>query len=143
MQVNTSNGASTDFDGNFKLTVSELPATIKISYIGFKTQTLTIETLETISIQLEQDDNALDEVVITGYGEQSRRNVTGSIASIIPEEITSLPTSDVTEMLEGRLPGVQIMSDNSPGGGTSIRVRGFGTINNNDPCCKWCGCSDY
>lgn len=133
MQVNTSNGASTDFDGNFKLTVSELPATIKISYIGFKTQTLTIETLETISIQLEQDDNALDEVVITGYGEQSRRNVTGSIASISPEEITSLPTSDVTEMLEGRLPGVQIMSDNSPGGGTSIRVRGFGTINNNDP----------
>lgn len=133
MHVNTSNGASTDFDGNFKLTVSELPATIKISYIGFKTQTLTIETLETISIQLEQDDNALDEVVITGYGEQSRRNVTGSIASISPEEITSLPTSDVTEMLEGRLPGVQIMSDNSPGGGTSIRVRGFGTINNNDP----------
>ncbi|RXG13292.1 SusC/RagA family TonB-linked outer membrane protein [Leeuwenhoekiella aestuarii] len=133
MQVNTTNGASTDFDGNFELTVSELPVELKISYVGFKTQTLTIESLDAITIQLQQDDNALDEVVITGYGEQSRRNVTGSIASINPEEITAIPTADVTEMLEGRLPGVQIMSDNSPGGGTSIRVRGFGTINNNDP----------
>ncbi|MEH6659760.1 TonB-dependent receptor [Leeuwenhoekiella marinoflava] len=133
MQANTTNGASTDFDGKFELSVSELPVELKISYVGFKTQTLTVTSLDAISVQLQQDDNALDEVVITGYGEQSRRNVTGSIASINPEEITAIPTSDVTEMLEGRLPGVQIMSDNSPGGGTSIRVRGFGTINNNDP----------
>ena len=133
MEVNTTNGTSTDFDGNFSLTLSELPAIIKVSYVGFKTQELTVDSLSPLSIQLEQDDNALDEVVITGYGKESRRNVTASIASINPEEITSIPTADVTEMLEGRLPGVQVMSDNSPGGGTTIRVRGFGTVNNNDP----------
>lgn len=133
MEANSTNGASTDFDGNFSLNLNELPAVIKISYVGFKTQELTIESLSPLSIQLQQDDNALDEVVITGYGQESRKNVTASIASIDPEEITSIPTSDVTEMLEGRLPGVQVMSDNSPGGGTSIRVRGFGTVNNNDP----------
>jgi len=133
MEANSTNGTSTDFDGNFSLPLSELPAIIKISYVGFKTQELTVESLSPLNIQLQEDDNVLDEVVITGYGKEARRNVTASIASINPEEITSIPTSNVTEMLEGRLPGVQIMSDNSPGGGTSIRVRGFGTVNNNDP----------
>ncbi|WP_338357523.1 SusC/RagA family TonB-linked outer membrane protein [Yeosuana marina] len=133
IQVNTRNGASTDFDGNFSLVITELPAVIKISFLGFKTQELTIESLSPIKIQMEQDNSSLDEVVITGYSQENRRNITASIASIKPEEITSIPTSNVTEMLEGRLPGVQILSDNSPGGGTSIRVRGFGTINNNDP----------
>lgn len=133
IQVNTTNGASTDFDGNFSLVITELPTVIKISFLGFKTQELTIESLSPIKIQMEQDNSSLNEVVITGYSQENRRNVTASIASIKPEEITSIPTSNVTEMLEGRLPGVQILSDNSPGGGTSIRVRGFGTINNNDP----------
>lgn len=129
----TTNGTSTDFDGNFSLSITELPVMIRVSYLGFKTQEHIIESLSVLQVQMEPDDNTLNEVVITGYGQESRRNITASIASIKPSEITSIPTSNVTEMLEGRLPGVQILSDNSPGGGTSIRVRGYGTINNNDP----------
>ncbi len=133
VELNTTNGTSTDFNGNFSLTIAELPVLIKISYVGFKEQELLVESLSALQIDMKQDDNTLNEVIITGYGQETRRNITASISSIKPTEITSIPTSDVTEMLEGRLPGVQILSDNSPGGGTSIRVRGFGTINNNDP----------
>lgn len=129
----TDTGTTTDFDGNFTLEVPDDATTLTVSYLGFKSQQVTIDNISQVNVALQEDVSNLEEVIVTGYGTESRKNVTASIASIDPAEITSIPTSDVSEMLEGRLPGVQIMSDNSPGGGNSIRVRGFGTINNNDP----------
>ncbi|WP_291871127.1 TonB-dependent receptor [Maribacter sp.] len=133
LEKGTSNGVTTDFDGNFSITVNSSNSVIVISYIGYKTQEITIDSQKELQVQLEPDASLLTEVVVVGYSTESRKNVTASVASISPVEINTKPVANVSEMLEGRLPGVQIMSDNSPGGGTSIRVRGFSTINNNDP----------
>lgn len=129
----TEHGAVSDFDGNFSIEIPSNLTTLSVTYIGYKRQDIFIEGLDTLSISLLESASQLEEMIVVGYGTESRKNITGAIASISPAEINTQPKSNVVEMLDGRLPGVQIMSDNSPGGGTSIRVRGFSTINSNDP----------
>ncbi|TDN95458.1 TonB-linked SusC/RagA family outer membrane protein [Salegentibacter sp. 24] len=126
-------GTITNLDGEFTLELPGQKTTLVFSYLGFKSQEELITSGADVLITLEQDQQTLNEVVVVGYGTEKRENITASISSIAPEEIKSLPKANVTEMLQGRMPGVQVMSDNRPGGGTSIRVRGFSTINNNDP----------
>ena len=126
-------GTATDFNGNFVLDIPANATTLSVTYIGYKRADVNIEGKSEISIVLEEDTNTLNEIVVVGYGTEKRENITASISSVDPAEIKSLPKANVTEMLQGRMPGVQVMSDNRPGGGTSIRVRGFSTINNNDP----------
>lgn len=126
-------GTITNLEGEFSLAVSDLDITLIFSYIGFKTKEVKIQNETNILISLEQSQQSLNEVVVVGYGTEKRENITASISSVSPEEIKSLPKANVTEMLQGRMPGVQVLSDNRPGGGTAIRVRGFSTINNNDP----------
>ncbi|WP_246124749.1 TonB-dependent receptor [Algibacter pacificus] len=133
VEKGTPNGVTTDFDGLFSISLNSPNSTIIISYVGYETQELLIGNKKQINIQLKPDTSLLSEVLIVGYTAENRKNVTASVASVSPAEINTKPVANVAEMLEGRLPGIQIMSDNSPGGGTSIRVRGFSTINNNDP----------
>ncbi|MFV8343033.1 SusC/RagA family TonB-linked outer membrane protein [Flavobacterium sp. XS2P39] len=123
----------TDLNGKFALNVPVDATVLSFSYMGFETKTVNIENKNQISVVLLEGASQLEEIVVVGYGTEKKRNITASISSVKMEQIKSQPKSNVVEMLEGRLPGVQIMSDNSPGGGTSIRVRGFSTINNNDP----------
>jgi TonB-linked SusC/RagA family outer membrane protein len=123
----------TDFEGHFVLDIPSNSKFLSVSYIGFQTKEVNIENKNILNIVLMEATSQLDEIVITGYGSEKRANITASIASVKMKEIVSQPKSNVVEMLEGRLAGVQIMSDNSPGGGTSVRIRGFSTINNNDP----------
>jgi len=129
----TNNTTQTDFDGNFKITDVDSKSVLVFSFTGYETKEVTVENKTEIKVLLSEFTSQLDEVVIMGYGTEQRKNVTGSVSSIKMKDIKSQPKANVVEMLEGRLPGVQIMSDNSPGGGASIRVRGFSTINNNDP----------
>ncbi|WP_276166400.1 SusC/RagA family TonB-linked outer membrane protein [Zobellia alginiliquefaciens] len=129
----TEYGAVSDFDGKFVIEIPSNFNTLSVTYIGYKRQDVSIEGLDTITIMLSESASQLDEIIVVGYGTESRKNITGAIATVSPEDINTQPKANVVEMLEGRLPGVQIMSDNSPGGGTSIRVRGFSTINSNDP----------
>lgn len=129
----TSTGTISDFDGNFSLLIPGDARTISVTFLGYKRRDIDVTGKTEVTVVLQEDASRLEEVVVVGYGTESRKNVTASISSVEPEELKALPRSNVVEMLEGRLPGVQIMSDNSPGGGTSIRVRGFSTINNNDP----------
>lgn len=126
-------GTATDFDGNFTLNVPIDATTLAVTFIGYKRAEVDITGKSEILILLEEDINSLNEIIVVGYGTEKRENITASISSVAPEDIKTLPKANVTEMLQGRMPGVQIMSDNRPGGGTSIRVRGFSTINNNDP----------
>ncbi|WP_159023088.1 TonB-dependent receptor [Formosa sp. L2A11] len=126
-------GTSTDYDGNFKLTVPANTKSISVTYVGYKRQNVSVLGKKTIAVVLQEDTNQLDEILVVGYGTEKRENITAAISSVDPDEIKTLPKANVEEMLQGRMPGVQVMSDNSPGGGTSIRVRGFSTINNNDP----------
>ncbi len=129
----TTIGTTSDPKGKFMLTVPAGTKTVSISFLGYKKQYINIENQSDIIVRLTENTSKLDEILVVGYGTESRKNVTASISSVDPKEIQSLPKANVIEMLEGRMPGVEVMSDNSPGGGTSIRVRGFSTINNNDP----------
>ncbi|WP_224996256.1 TonB-dependent receptor [Cesiribacter sp. SM1] len=131
--VGTSVGTVSDANGEFMLSVPDGSTSLSVSFIGYQKVEVNIENQTNLNISLSPDLEQLDELVVVGYGAQSRKEITGAVSSVNPGEISSLPTASVEKMLDGRVPGVQVLSDNSPGGGVTLRVRGFGTINNNDP----------
>ena len=131
--LDNSKGTSTDFDGNFTLSGVDPQATIVFSYVGFKTVEVPVNNRSTLNVTLELDSQSLEEIVVVGYGTQSRSEVTGAIATIEAEEISSLPVARADEALQGRAPGVSVVSSGSPGNQPVIRIRGLGTPNSNDP----------
>ena len=104
----TTNGVVTDFDGVFTIDDVSNEDILVFSYIGFVTQEVPVGTQEEIDIVLQEDTQALDEVVVVGYGTQKKSNVIGSVASVEVEEATNVPTTNVSEMLRGRAAGVQV-----------------------------------
>src|SRR5690606_15452370 len=128
-----SKGTSTDFDGKFTLSGVDPQATIVFSYVGFKTVEIPVNNRSTISVDLELDSQSLEEIVVVGYGTQSRSEVTGAISSIDAEQISSLPVTTADQALQGRAPGVNVINSGSPGAAPVVQIRGLGTPNNNDP----------
>ncbi|HZJ20049.1 MAG TPA: TonB-dependent receptor [Pricia sp.] len=128
----TTTGTQTDFDGNYTIDAAS-DATLVISYIGFKSVELPVDGQTTINITLEEDASKLDEVVVTGYGSQSKRDVTGSVSTVDADELKAVPATTFAQQLQGRAAGVGIVSDATPGGEATVRIRGFGTTGNNDP----------
>jgi len=126
-------GTITDVNGAFSVNVENESTVLVFSFISYLSQEVLVSNQSDVKVKLLTNATALEELVVVGYGIERRRNITAAVASIDPDDIKSLPKSNVLEMLDGRLPGVQVMSDNIPGGGTSLRVRGFSTINDNDP----------
>lgn len=127
----------TDFDGQFVLTpAQELPITLQISAVGFKSQNIDIYEItdEVLEINLKLD-NLLDEVVVIGYGTQSRGDLIGSVAKVDPETTKNIPESTFDTQIQGKVAGVQISGGTGiPGSNTFIRVRGATSINSsNDP----------
>lgn len=128
---NQKNGAVSDLDGNFQITVAD-GASITVSYIGCKSQTL--KAAPQMNIVLEDDAASLEEVVVTGYTAQRKADLTGAVGIMDMKKPLSEANANVLGSMQGRIAGVQIVSDNVPGGeGTSIRVRGMSTINGNGP----------
>ena len=127
---NKTNGTITDFNGNFSLSVMS-GAEITVSYIGFKSQTL--KAKNTLEILLEEDSEMLQEVVVTGYTTQRKADLTGSISVVSMDEIAKQNENNPMKALQGRVPGMNITADGNPSGSTTIRIRGIGTLNNNDP----------
>ena len=123
-------GSITDFDCNF--TLGNVPANGKltISYIGYQTQNVSVNGRTSIAITLEEDSKQLDEVVVVGYGVQRKSDLTGSVSSVKAEDaLKTMPTSNVTDALQGRMAGVSIVSSSGqPGSGSTIRVRGVNSI---------------
>jgi TonB-linked SusC/RagA family outer membrane protein len=129
--TNTAKGVTTDFDGNFTLTVAK-GEMIGISYIGFVTQTLPAEPL--MKVILKEDTKAIDEVVVVGYTVQRKADLTGSVAVMNMKEPLSENSGNIMNSMAGKLPGVSVVADAAPGGTGSIRVRGMSTANSsNDP----------
>lgn len=125
VEKGTTNGASTDFDGNYSINVSE-GAVLVFSYIGFRTQEIPVSGSNTINVTLEQDVSALDEVVVTGYGGVQRNEFVGATSVVKAAEIVQQPITTVEQGIRGRLAGVQVVqSSGAPGAGVSIRVRGL------------------
>lgn len=132
---NTSVGAITNLDGKYSLSVPEGKATLVFSYIGYVTQEVPVEQQPVVNVILKEDAQALDEVVVIGYGTVKRRDLTGAIASVKGDEVAANPVSNVAQALQGRLPGVNVVSqDGRPGASVTVRVRGGGSITqSNDP----------
>lgn len=125
---NTTNGTITDLDGNFSLKVSS-KANIVISYIGMKTQDIAVKGQTKINATLEDDSQALDEVVVIGYGTVKKKDLTGSVGTVQGSELAKVPVTSAAQALTGRLAGVQITTtDGSPDAEMIIRVRGGGSI---------------
>jgi TonB-dependent starch-binding outer membrane protein SusC len=126
-------GTSTDANGNFGINVKNEASTLVISSIGYSTKEVVVGNKSAINIDLAEDASQLGEVVVTGYASQRKKDITGAVTVVGAKELTALPTASVTQMLQGRAAGVTVGNDNSPGGGTMVRIRGFGSINNNSP----------
>ncbi|MBD2699462.1 TonB-dependent receptor [Spirosoma sp. BT702] len=129
----TSTGMVTDANGQFSLSVPTGRNTLTVSAIGFVAQEVTIGTRSNIDITLSADIKTLNEVVVTGYGAQAKRDITGAVATVDMKEALKVPSANVAQALQGRVAGVTVGNDNSPGGGVMVRIRGFGTINDNSP----------
>ncbi|WP_084708681.1 SusC/RagA family TonB-linked outer membrane protein [Hymenobacter norwichensis] len=129
----TTNGVSTNGDGGFSLS-APVGSTLVFSAIGFVSQEAVVSGT-TVNITLATNTKALDEVVVVGYGTQRAEAVTGSVASISGETLREVPTANISQALQGRLPGVQISQTSSqPGATTQIRIRGTRSLNaTNDP----------
>ena len=124
----TTTGTVTDIDGKFSLN-ADVGAVIKISFIGYKSQTFTVGNQTTISITLMDDQAALEEVVVVGYGTQKKEDVTGAVSSVNQEAIKNLPVSSLDQKMVGQVAGVQIQQvSGAPGAGTSVKIRGSGSL---------------
>ena len=125
----TTIGTTTDVNGNFKLSVPD-DAVLLISYIGYATQEVAINNETVINVTLELDALSLAEVVVTGYGEQRKSDFTGAVSSVKGSELALLPMQRVDQALQGRAAGVMVVNtDGSPGGNTTIRIRGSNSVN--------------
>jgi len=133
MVENSSKVTITDFDGNYSIKAEEGDV-LTFSYIGYLTKSITVGANSTINVSLATDTQALDEVVVVGYGTQKKSVVTGAISSVKAEDLQSMPINDVGDALQGRTSGVTMAaSSGQPGSGSTIRVRGITSRGNSDP----------
>ena len=131
--VGTTNGTQTDFDGNFTLNNVAENATLLISYLGYTSQRISLNGQSSINVTLAEDAQALDEVVIVGYQTQTRGDLTGAVATVDLSEANKQPLVNVAEALQGRAAGVTVTQGGTPGAAPIVRIRGLGTVNNNNP----------
>ena len=128
---NTNNGTTTDFDGNFSISVSSGDV-LTVSYIGFETQNISITNQSSLSIVLQTDTSELDEVVVVGYGTQLKSNLTGAISKVTNEDLDQIAVARVDDALVGQVSGVNIQAtEGEAGSAPTIRIRGVGSINGN------------
>jgi TonB-linked SusC/RagA family outer membrane protein len=128
-------GAISDLGGNYSIYVPSLIGVLRFSFIGYDTEDVRVEGRHEISIVLNPAISELNEVIVVGYGTQSKRSVTGSIQSLSTEELTDMPVTTMTQKLQGKLIGVQInQTTGRPGLGIKVRIRGQASLSaGNDP----------
>ena len=130
----TSAGVATDIDGNYRLDV-DANGTIVVSYVGFDTQTISVDGRSTINVELKENSVELQEVVAIGYGVVKKSDATGSVTMVKPDEIEAGLATSAQDLLVGAAPGVVVTTDGgNPTGGASIRIRGGASLSaSNDP----------
>ncbi len=128
----TSSGTITDANGNFNVSASSSDILV-FSFIGYTTQEITVGNQSTINVSLVTDVTQLQEVVVTGYATQQKKDLTGSVGIVNASELTAMPTGNVANQLQGRAAGVTVIGNGQPGSTSKVRIRGFGSFQNNDP----------
>ncbi|GGC10256.1 SusC/RagA family TonB-linked outer membrane protein [Dyadobacter sediminis] len=132
----TQRGTSTGADGDFNIDIPETGQnTLVFSFVGYKSQEITIGNESTISVSLVQDENALDEIVVVGYGSVRKSDLTGAVGTIKGDVLQERPASSLNQGLSGRITGVNVSSNSGrPGGRANIRIRGASSISvSNNP----------
>jgi TonB-linked SusC/RagA family outer membrane protein len=136
VEKGTSNGTSTDANGDYRITVTGSSSVLTFSFIGFVSKEEIVGEQSTISVQLASEDKSLEEVVVVGYGTQKKVNVTGAVSSIkIDDKITNRALSNVSSGLSGLVPGLAVTQSTGMAGrnNAALIIRGLGTVNNASP----------
>lgn len=134
VEIGTNNGVTTDFDGNFSISVSSEDSQLSITYLGFLGRTVSVGTQRDFSISLDEDAASLEEVIVIGYGTQRKKEITGAVSIISSETIEELKPVRIEQALQGQVAGVQITTQSgSPGSRSDIRIRGISTNGDNQP----------
>lgn len=129
IEKGTTNGTTSDFDGNYSISVSDSNAVLVVSYVGYITQEVAVTNQSEINIQLQEDTSKLEEVVVVGYGAQRKSDVTTAVSSIKGAALSNEATTNFAEAITGKLAGVQIrQTSGAPGSNINIRVRGASSI---------------
>ncbi len=131
----TSVGTSTDASGNYSILLTGNGNVLVFSYIGYLSQEVAVDDRNTVNVQLAEDQQALDEVIVVGYGTLRKKDLTGALSSISTSEFKEQPVTRIDQVLQGRATGVQVTnSSGAPGGEARIRIRGANSVlGNNDP----------
>lgn len=129
----TTTGTQTDVNGAYSLEVPSETSILVFSAIGYATQEIVVGSRSVIDVQLEVDVKTLQELVVVGYGTQDKRDVTGAVATIKPQELTSMPLVSVSDALQGRAAGLQVLTSGTPGNDAQLIIRGLGSINGTNP----------
>ena len=130
----TTVGTVTDIDGSFKITMPEGSNGLSFSYLGYKSQDVSVDGRDYIEVMLEADNQLLDEVVVVGYGVQKKSDLVGSVASIDGADIQGLAVGNPTSALQGKMAGIQIENNGgAPGGDANVFVRGVSSLTNSFP----------
>lgn len=130
----TSNGSITDLEGYY--TIKDVPQSSKliVSYIGYRSEEIEVTQENVAKVVLQEDTKALEEVVVIGYGTQKKADLTGSVANVSAESLNTQSNATIGQALQGKIAGVDIVSQGgAPGGNTRVMVRGIGTLNNSSP----------
>lgn len=131
----TSTGTQTDLDGNYSVTVTSDSAVLVFSYLGYKTQEITVGSRSTVNVTLVEDSTQLDEIVVIGYGKTTVKDATGSVSSVTSENFNKGVVASPEQLIQGKTAGVQItQTTGEPGAGIAFRIRGSNSIrSNNNP----------
>jgi TonB-linked SusC/RagA family outer membrane protein len=129
----TTTGTISDAGGGFKINVPNSGGSLVFSSIGYKTQEVKLSGQSSINVTLEDDAASLDEVVVTGYSIDKRRESTGAISTVKSKDLTAVPSGNVEQQLQGRVAGLTVVTNGQPGTASQIRVRGFGAFGGNEP----------
>jgi TonB-linked SusC/RagA family outer membrane protein len=131
--MGTTYGTVTDLDGKFTMSLTDSEVTLIFSFVGYETVSEAVGNRSVIDVFMKMDAKQLETVVVTGYATQAVKNFSGAIEVVDVESAKTVPTSNVSVQLQGRAPGVMVLNSGELGKPVSVRIRGFSTINDNDP----------
>lgn len=134
IEKNTTNGTVSDIDGNYELTVNSKDAILVFDYLGYRIEEIKVDDQTIINLEMVEDSKVLDDIVVTGYRKETRSEVSTSISSIKSQNVERLVVSGVDQALQGQAAGISVTQvTGSPGDDMAVRIRGVGTLGNNNP----------
>ncbi|MBK7938065.1 MAG: TonB-dependent receptor plug domain-containing protein, partial [Lewinellaceae bacterium] len=133
-EKDANNGAISDYDGNYSITVAGPDAVLILTYTGYADLSVPVGGRTQIDVVMKQSETLIEQVVVVGYGTQKKSDLTGSVGTVKAKDIERIPTASIEQALQGKLAGVYVSpASGEPGRGAIIRIRGTGTLNNANP----------